>query len=443
MRKSKINKIEKIYGEKEIDGVREKKEKAEGAPKKLFQGLALKKLRFRIPLALKFWRMARFETAGKKLSKSDFDRIEKAEEVFYRRSPRVKPRSSQVEAVTPVRLAGRDPRRSLENSKKFLSKSDFDGIGIGFRIKSGLAWFSDKLSFLKRSLASMSRKKQIAIGLVAFILIAGGIFMSNIFGIKAASYSWLQTDWSGGADTVNFPNHTSNQSGWTKFFSKDANVDVATSPGDAKLTQATGTSLQTSDNGTGDTPPVGGFNAWTKSNAYVSGTGTSASLTLLKPTGATCASDGECLSGYCNSASNRCNATNPWISGYCGIQVYNADVAGTSQWKTTNDACVGPQCATGLDTRYPSNYSLIWSDSSNIFASYPARLACYNAGGRLPTMAELLCIYTNKANLGTFQSNFYWSATESISSGAYFVYFLNGVTSDGVKTNSYYVRCVR
>ena len=42
----------------------------------------------------------------------------------------------------------------------------------------------------------------------------------------AATYNWIQSGWSGGADIVNFPDHTGGvaEAGWTKYYSKDANV---------------------------------------------------------------------------------------------------------------------------------------------------------------------------------------------------------------------------
>ncbi|HLD20047.1 MAG TPA: DUF2341 domain-containing protein, partial [Patescibacteria group bacterium] len=42
----------------------------------------------------------------------------------------------------------------------------------------------------------------------------------------AASYTWAQTSWVGGADVAAYPNHTSNQSNWTKYDSKDAGVTI-------------------------------------------------------------------------------------------------------------------------------------------------------------------------------------------------------------------------
>ncbi|MBI5192680.1 MAG: hypothetical protein HZA08_04450 [Nitrospirae bacterium] len=45
--------------------------------------------------------------------------------------------------------------------------------------------------------------------------------------LYASNYSWVQNDWTGGADVVAKPGHPSDQVGWTKFFSKDLYVDTS------------------------------------------------------------------------------------------------------------------------------------------------------------------------------------------------------------------------
>ncbi len=57
------------------------------------------------------------------------------------------------------------------------------------------------------------------------------IFIFNIFyffrsPVFAATYYWNQADWAGGEDTTNYPNHSNNQSNWTKYFSKDVGISV-------------------------------------------------------------------------------------------------------------------------------------------------------------------------------------------------------------------------
>ena len=61
---------------------------------------------------------------------------------------------------------------------------------------------------------------------------------------EGATYTWNQTDWSGGAlaDTAD---HTNNRTGWTKYASKDADVTVANAGADLQLTSTAGSKIQT------------------------------------------------------------------------------------------------------------------------------------------------------------------------------------------------------
>ena len=108
--------------------------------------------------------------------------------------------------------------------------------------------------------------------------------------IKAATYSWNQSDWITGADIAAVATHTLNQTGWQKFYSKDANVNVETA-GEVKLTSTTSTIVDTDD---------ADFNAGTQStdlaangDFYVN----SGNLYLKKAVGASCAVDDECVGG--------------------------------------------------------------------------------------------------------------------------------------------------
>ena len=282
-------------------------------------------------------------------------------------------------------------------------------------------------------------------GVVSIAIIT--VLASQVMFLKhslAASYSFVQSDWSGGASTTNFPNHTSNQTGWTQYYSADPNVSatasgVTLSGSQTAWTQTSDTDFKTAGN--------------TQTQTYVSGTGTGASISLLKPLGTACTADSQCSDGSAGGGGGTDGwcynsiCTSPWISGPCGtnnLTVNRKDLPTTYTWETTQTTCTSPQCATGLDTSYPSNNTLV-SDNTVNFSSYPARAACQAIGGRLPTMAELSCIYNNRSTYsvgGAFQYNSYWSATETNSSYAYYLYFSNGSTSNYNKTNYYYVRCV-
>lgn len=62
----------------------------------------------------------------------------------------------------------------------------------------------------------------------------------------AVTYTWDQTDWSGVANTTTFPVHLTNQTGWTDYYAKDANVDVTTI-GEAKLSQTSSSWIETTN----------------------------------------------------------------------------------------------------------------------------------------------------------------------------------------------------
>lgn len=405
----------------------------------------------------------------------------------------------------------------------------------------------EKIILKKLSLIRLSKKAAIAIAFAAVFAAAGFVLLDKINVLRASTFGWVQTTWTGGADTVNFPDHTNNQTGWTKFYSKDAEID--TNNDELKMTQTSGNYTETDD--------ASGFSAGTKSNTYSSGTG----VLIKKNDGVSCTTaqttDYECTTGNCDgdfSSGNYCHATasscvnfalgtpweradgyelcsgnsyykscansvwgaqqncdtnnaycdagggeqsgwrtgqtcssglsggcqtpsctscspyiaastfscktsctvngdcwsgkvcsgnaciDPWISGYCGVQVYYADISGVKQWKTSNTNCDTPQC--GINGGQDGD-NLVASNTVD-FSLYPARDACKTLGGRLPTKTELLCIFTNKANLGSFQNDKYWSATEYNDTIAWPVSFFDGSSNPFYnKTEAKYVRCVR
>jgi len=274
------------------------------------------------------------------------------------------------------------------------------------------------------------RKKIIyyAVFFFAVVGLAAGIvlFFERAGNIKAATFGWLQTDWSGGASTTAFANHANDQSGWNKFYSKSANVD--TSGGEVKLSVVAATTTYTTDTD---------FNAFTLDQAYVSG----GAVYAKKPDGGSCSSNGQCINNWCNA--NVC--TNPWLIGPCsGIGVYYQD-SGTAQWKTSDTACDTPQCGQngGQDG------DTLVADNTVDFSTYPARNTCKTLGGRLPTTAELQCVHTNKTiydDFGVFQSGaYYWSNKENSITYAYDPYFSTIFNAGTMtyKTSSNYIRCVK
>ena len=78
------------------------------------------------------------------------------------------------------------------------------------------------------------------------------------------------------------------------------------------------------------------------------------------------------------------------------------------------------------------------------FSLYPARNACKDLGGRLPTRAELTCMYTNKSYYGNFVNQYYWSSEEIDTTTVWRLNLVNGAMDIRNKTTSTYnARCVR
>ena len=250
------------------------------------------------------------------------------------------------------------------------------------------------------------------------------MFFYHYLSTRAATYDWKQTDWSGGASTTATHSHTAEQAnpeGWKYYYSKDDNVVTGT---ELTLNQASAAITHTTD---------GDFNAGTKDNVYVSG----GSVYLSRPLGAPCSTDEEC------TGDNWCNAgtcVSPWLSGPCsGIEVYHVDVS-RRKWKTSKTDCNIPQCG---QNGGQNGDNLVANNSVN-FTDYPARDACKDLGGRLPTVEELRCIYNHRSDYGGFlSSNPHWSSTEFSRDSAHYVRFTDGIWSYADKTTSYYVRCVR
>lgn len=110
---------------------------------------------------------------------------------------------------------------------------------------------------------------------VFLMLILVFLLSAGYFGGRAATYTFLQTDWSGGQSTQ-YPAHPDDQSGWTKYESKAFNINTAAT-GQASINTISGDWTQTDDS----TSPTG-FNQTgnQKTNIIVTGSGAGASLIL-------------------------------------------------------------------------------------------------------------------------------------------------------------------
>ncbi|MDD5071214.1 MAG: hypothetical protein PHQ42_00535 [Patescibacteria group bacterium] len=163
------------------------------------------------------------------------------------------------------------------------------------RLKAGEKLDSASLADLEKELFEFSKFKQkkatvfslTALTIIIITTVITGLISSflfpEVFKTRAASYGFIQTDWSGGVSSDSATH--SDQTGWTKYFSKD-NVSTST-PGELSLSLTTSEIWsQTSDED------------WqthaTSSTYYLDG-----SVGIAKPNGITCSSALECDSGFC------------------------------------------------------------------------------------------------------------------------------------------------
>jgi len=185
---------------------------------------------------------------------------------------------------------------------------------------------------------------------VVFLVLLVFFFSSNVLNLRAATYNWIQTIWSGGASSA-VANHGTNQTGWTFYNSKDTNLkinsntlQIATSSG-APVTENTNAS----------------FEAGAVSNAYVLNN----SVVMQKPIGANCSTAAECGSNYCDSGTLTCQIPPVACDGSNGTLVcgnlctYQGDVYNTVQ--------IGTQCwfADNLRTTVYPNGSVITKGDPN------------------------------------------------------------------------------
>ena len=164
---------------------------------------------------------------------------------------------------------------NLKFQQVFQEKEKEDkGIILPLYFGYGLRIALVKLSNNTLNLTSRVFKRywQEATALVVLIaMVSSWLYFYPSETVLGATYNWVQTDWSGGADTENFPDHDNNQTGWTKYYEKDSAVSAST---ELTLTIASSSQTQTTDTD---------FNAGSHTLTEVSGTGESADLILDPP----------------------------------------------------------------------------------------------------------------------------------------------------------------
>ena len=78
--------------------------------------------------------------------------------------------------------------------------------------------------------------------LILFVIVASGIIIYKASIVSSLSYTWVQTDWSGG-ESAEYPRHDNYQTGWTKWYSNIGNLKTDTA---GQITLNTSTYIATS-----------------------------------------------------------------------------------------------------------------------------------------------------------------------------------------------------
>jgi len=113
-------------------------------------------------------------------------------------------------------------------------------------------------------------KQYAALVIIGILALSGAIFYHQRELTQAATYSWTQTDWSGGADEQAKADHSNNQTNWNKYFSKDDNI---TAGADLALAETAASTTQSTDID---------FNSGSFNQTTVSGAGTEAAIKALQ-----------------------------------------------------------------------------------------------------------------------------------------------------------------
>ena len=111
----------------------------------------------------------------------------------------------------------------------------------------------------------------VVLALVVTMVIPNVLFVQPAVVFGAAPHTWYQSSWIGGAGTVApFPVHPTNQTGWTKFYSKDTGITTGTA---LTLTPTATSITQTTEID---------FNAGTLTDVAVLGTGVAGEVRLTQ-----------------------------------------------------------------------------------------------------------------------------------------------------------------
>lgn len=218
---------------------------------------------------------------------------------------------------------------------------------------------------------------------VFLMLILVFLLSAGYFGGRAATYTFLQTDWSGGQSTQ-YPAHPGDQSGWTKYESKTGNVNTTTA-GQISISTANGSFTQTTAaDFSGNNPP---------STLTVTGSGAAGSvkLTAQNQNGSFMQTDDSTNESGFNASGNIKTNTQITGSGASASLILTSSLTAFSQGPKSLDASTGAvnisntTCGNGGGGNWSNATVGNLSSSDNVYAShygpYPGGSKCLIATG--------------------------------------------------------------
>ncbi|MCP3681376.1 MAG: hypothetical protein GY861_01680, partial [bacterium] len=240
--------------------------------------------------------------------------------------------------------------------------------------------------------------------MILIMITSTAIFLNKDLLLNAATYTFVQTSWSGGV-TANNANHASDRTGWDEYSAIDAGLVAGSS---ITLTTSQYQAIQTSDDGSADTPDESGFDAGTASNVDVVGTGASAYLDL----------DSSSYSGTFESATMDLSAS--------------SDIA-TTTWSETSAASssLEIQLAYSNNSNGPWEYQTIRTRTADSFGSEtPIYRSVGNTSSDLNTNSRTVTISGTTATFsGAMPDNVGVGDVLQYSESGYKVAFITGRAS--------------
>jgi uncharacterized protein (TIGR02145 family) len=250
-----------------------------------------------------------------------------------------------------------------------------------------------------KNLFTEPKKKKLVVIVAVLILLVVVYFTFKALTARGAVFSFIQTDWSGGADITGSVDHISNLSnpaGWLKFFSKSDNVKTDVG-GQISLISTTSSFVSTSD---------ADFNAGTKTNVYTN----SGTVVMQKPLDVACLANGECSSGWCRNSSF-CAVCDPIT--YDGT-VYQVEVVGDKCWLKT------PLKVGTMISSVNQGSSHTEASNNGIIEKFCYNNVCDNTYGGLYDWNEAMGYATTSGAVGICPTGWHipsdaeWSAYENI-----------------------------